>query len=177
MKSIERAVLKYQLIRFISCFDFFLLLAINYARCHHFDWIFGVEQISISNWLKNGCCRAKTKEKTNYSSVQTCEWNGLCMRRASLRPLAACEKTTNAGDGKCADPYSEPSMAIGFQWGRIKWCESNKLFANDSAKVRQSINHFRLQYDVADMVLRFLVIFMLESQTHKFQVIFFLSTC
>lgn len=36
------------------------------------------------------------------------------MRRASLSPLAACEKTTNAGDGKCADPYSEPSMAIGF---------------------------------------------------------------
>lgn len=34
------------------------------------------------------------------------------MRNASLRPLAACENTTSAGDGKCADPYSEPSIAI-----------------------------------------------------------------
>lgn len=34
------------------------------------------------------------------------------MRNASLSPLAACENTTSAGDGKCADPYSEPSIAI-----------------------------------------------------------------
>lgn len=48
-------------------------------------------------------------------NIQTCEWNGRCIRNASLRPLAACENTTNepnAGDGKCADPYSEPSIAI-----------------------------------------------------------------
>lgn len=48
--------------------------------------------------------------------IQTCEWNGLWMRNASLSPLAACENTTSAGDGKCADPYSEPSIAI---WNRI----------------------------------------------------------
>lgn len=41
---------------------------------------------------------------------QTCEWNGLWMRNASLRPLAACENTTKAGDGKCVDPYSDPSI-------------------------------------------------------------------
>lgn len=34
------------------------------------------------------------------------------MRKASLSPLAACEKTTSAGDGKWADPYSEPSIVI-----------------------------------------------------------------
>lgn len=43
---------------------------------------------------------------------QTCEWNGLWMRNASLRPLAACENTTRAGDGKCVDPYSDPSIVI-----------------------------------------------------------------
>lgn len=57
--------------------------------------------------------------------VQTCEWNGRWMRNASLRPLAACEKTTNAGDGKCADPYSEPSMAMGFDVFEIN--EMNRI--------------------------------------------------
>lgn len=32
------------------------------------------------------------------------------MRRASPSPFAACENTTNAGDGKCAEPYSAPSI-------------------------------------------------------------------
>lgn len=44
--------------------------------------------------------------------ICTCEWNGRWMRKASLSPLAACEKTTSAGDGKWADPYSEPSIVI-----------------------------------------------------------------
>lgn len=51
--------------------------------------------------------------------IQTCEWNGRWMRNASLSPLAACENTTSAGDGKCADPYSEPSIAI--------WNENSRL--------------------------------------------------
>lgn len=43
--------------------------------------------------------------KTNFFFLeQTCEWNGLWMRNASPSPFAACENTTNAGDGICDEP-------------------------------------------------------------------------
>lgn len=51
------------------------------------------------------------------------------MRRASPNPLAACENTTKAGDGRWADPYSEPSIFIEslFRVSRLKR-QANFLF-------------------------------------------------
>lgn len=85
------------------------------------------------------------------------------MRNASLRPLAACENTTNAGDGKCADPYSEPSMAIEFDvcgGGRNQRFDRTDSFVHEKklstsiVSMDDGVDHFRLQYTVVILVYR-----------------------